>query len=141
MPNLVALRDEGARADRMIPVFPSVTYPAHTSLVTGTRPAEHGIVTNFVDGQKWYLNASDIHSPTLWQVAEAAGDDGDRDLAASYGAKVDFLIPRISRSAGSTCGSSYATARPGLFDALEQKCGRSRFHRFDAATPATSWTA
>src|SRR6188508_2136916 len=73
MPNLVALREQGVSAQRMIPVFPSVTYPAHTTLVTGTRPAEHGIVNNFVRGQEWYLNASDIHSQTLWQAAKAAG--------------------------------------------------------------------
>ena len=39
VPNLVHLRDHGTSAERMIPVFPSVTYPGHTTLVTGVLPA------------------------------------------------------------------------------------------------------
>ena len=35
VPNLVKLREQGTSAERMIPVFPSVTYPGHTTLVTG----------------------------------------------------------------------------------------------------------
>jgi len=135
MPNLVALRDAGARADRMIPVFPSVTYPAHTSLVTGTRPAEHGIVTNFVRGQEWYLDASDIRSPTLWQVAEAAGKTtAIVTWPASYGAQVDFLIPEnLAFGVADVRKLVRDGSTPGLFDALETKCGRVEIPSFDAA--------
>jgi type I phosphodiesterase/nucleotide pyrophosphatase len=41
---------EGAWADRMIPAFPSNTFPNHATLVTGVAPDRHGIVNNsFVD--------------------------------------------------------------------------------------------
>jgi arylsulfatase A-like enzyme len=41
---------EGAWADRLIPAFPSNTFPNHATLVTGVSPDRHGIVNNtFVD--------------------------------------------------------------------------------------------
>jgi arylsulfatase A-like enzyme len=41
---------EGVWADRMIPAFPSNTFPNHATLVTGVAPDRHGIVNNsFVD--------------------------------------------------------------------------------------------
>jgi len=134
MPNLVALRDEGASAERMIPVFPSVTYPAHTSLVTGTRPAEHGIVNNFVRAQDWYLNTVDIHSPTLWQVAEAAGmTTAIVTWPASYGAQVDFLVPEnLSFGVPDVRKLLRDGSTPGLFDELEKKCGQVQIPAFEA---------
>lgn len=135
MPNLVALCRAGACARAMTPVFPSVTYPAHTSLVTGTRPAEHGIVSNFVRGQDWYLKAADIGSPTLWQAARAAG----RKTAivtwpASYGAEVDFLIPEnLSFGVPDVRKLIRDGSTPGLFDALEKKCGKVSIPAFEAS--------
>ncbi len=133
-PHLEALRAEGTSAERMIPVFPSVTYPGHTTLVTGTRPAEHGIVSNFVSGQDWYLNASDIHSQTLWQAAEAAGQTtAIVTWPASYGAQVDFLVPEnLSFGVPDVRKLPRDGATPGLFDALEEKCGRVALPSFEA---------
>lgn len=60
-------------------VVPTLTYPSHTTLVTGVWPALHGIYANSKfdplhnkrnDGY-WY--AKDIHAPTLWEAASAAG--------------------------------------------------------------------
>ena len=36
----------GVRATRMIPSFPSVTFPNHYSLATGLYPSHHGLVDN-----------------------------------------------------------------------------------------------
>ncbi len=40
----VALASRGARAESMIPSFPSLTFPNHYTLVTGLYPAHHGLV-------------------------------------------------------------------------------------------------
>ena len=48
LPTLRMLAKKGARADGMITTFPSVTWPSHTSLVTGTRAASHGVIGNSV---------------------------------------------------------------------------------------------
>jgi predicted AlkP superfamily pyrophosphatase or phosphodiesterase len=45
-PGLARLAREGTRAERMVPVFPSKTFPAHYSMVTGLHPERHGIVSN-----------------------------------------------------------------------------------------------
>jgi predicted AlkP superfamily pyrophosphatase or phosphodiesterase len=45
-PNLNKLIARGVRAERLIPSFPSKTFPNHYSVVTGLYPAHHGIVAN-----------------------------------------------------------------------------------------------
>ena len=46
--NLRRLAARGVRAERMIPAFPSKTFPNHYTLVTGLTPEHHGIVANVV---------------------------------------------------------------------------------------------
>ena len=45
-PNLSRLAREGVRAEAMVPVFPTKTFPNHYTIVTGRYPAKHGIVGN-----------------------------------------------------------------------------------------------
>jgi predicted AlkP superfamily pyrophosphatase or phosphodiesterase len=48
--NLSHLVSEGVHAKRLVPMFPSMTYPNHHTIVTGCRPAHHGIIhNNFYD--------------------------------------------------------------------------------------------
>jgi predicted AlkP superfamily pyrophosphatase or phosphodiesterase len=44
--NIRKLAARGVRAERMIPAFPSKTFPNHYTLVTGLTPEHHGIVAN-----------------------------------------------------------------------------------------------
>ncbi len=45
-PHLQSLAKNGVKARRMVPSFPSKTFPNHYTLVTGLFPAHHGIVSN-----------------------------------------------------------------------------------------------
>jgi predicted AlkP superfamily pyrophosphatase or phosphodiesterase len=45
-PALQRLAREGVRADRMIPVFPTKTFPTHFSIATGLYAENHGLVGN-----------------------------------------------------------------------------------------------
>lgn len=45
-PHLSRLAREGVRAEAMVPVFPTKTFPNHYTIVTGRYPAKHGIVGN-----------------------------------------------------------------------------------------------
>ena len=45
-PALDSLVASGARAERLIPVFPTKTFPNHYTIVTGLYPEHHGIVAN-----------------------------------------------------------------------------------------------
>lgn len=48
--NLLRLAATGVQAKRLIPAFPSLTFPNHYTLVTGLYPEHHGIVgNNFYD--------------------------------------------------------------------------------------------
>lgn len=46
MPTLRKLAQDGARAQGMVCSFPTVTWPNHTTLVTGATPARHGVIGN-----------------------------------------------------------------------------------------------
>src|SRR5688500_10867878 len=52
LPTLRKLAAEGASARGMITSFPSVTWPSHTSLITGVHPAKHGVIGNAVWDRK-----------------------------------------------------------------------------------------
>jgi predicted AlkP superfamily pyrophosphatase or phosphodiesterase len=52
-PNLTALAARGVRSQGLIPVFPSVTFPNHYTIVTGLYPAHHGIVANAMSDADW----------------------------------------------------------------------------------------
>lgn len=105
VPTLRAMVAGGAYADGAESVMPSVTYPAHTSIVTGVRPAAHGITTNKAfdpllenqDGWRWY--AEDIAVPTLWTAARARGlNVGIVNWPVSVGAEVDAVVPEYWRA-------------------------------------------
>lgn len=79
VPNLRRLAREGAFADRMITTNPTVTWPNHTSMVTGVPPAQHSVLynglfireTGKVDSLK--SKADLVQSPTVYDLAHAAG--------------------------------------------------------------------
>ena len=48
VPNLQAMASRGVRAEALIPVFPSKTFPNHYTIVTGLYPEHHGIVSNVI---------------------------------------------------------------------------------------------
>ena len=79
VPNLRRIMAEGAYAEGVQGVFPTVTYPSHTTLVTGVWPSAHGVLNNqrFDPEHKfnsaWYWYADQIKVPTLWDAAHVAG--------------------------------------------------------------------
>ncbi len=100
-PNLKQLVEEGAFAEGVVSVFPSMTFPAHTTMVTGVAPATHGIFYNgvFEPGTAnggIYWNFKQIASSTIWEVAHQAGlKVASLVWPVSAEAPVDFNIPDI----------------------------------------------
>src|SRR5512138_3240671 len=45
-PNINKIAAEGVKADRMIPSFPTVTFPNHYTIATGLYPDHHGLIDN-----------------------------------------------------------------------------------------------
>lgn len=98
-PNLQTMAKEGARSLGVTGVFPSVTYPSHTTVITGVTPAKHGIYYNAPfepAGQtgKWYWESELIQVPTLWDAVRDAGKTSASLLwPVSVHAPIDYNIP------------------------------------------------
>lgn len=126
VPNLRALAAAGVRADRVLSVFPSVTYPAHTTMVTGVNPDRHGIVSNYRAGTlEWFNDTSEVKAQTLWQAARKAGL---RTAAIMWpmtgGADVDWLIVEDHNIRKNDLRAALATgATASLLPDLERKTG------------------
>jgi hypothetical protein len=78
LPSLSKLAARGASAERMIPSFPTNTFPNHVTLVTGVAPERHGIVDNtFVDPERGLFEKKDIPSwilvEPIWSIVSRAG--------------------------------------------------------------------
>jgi predicted AlkP superfamily pyrophosphatase or phosphodiesterase len=107
IPFLRSMLRDGTYARGVTGVWPTVTYPSHTTLLTGAAPAEHGIYNNLDFDPKgtyagaWIWYAQQIRVPTLWQAAHEAGlSTASIGWPVSVGATaVDFLIPEYWRVA------------------------------------------
>jgi len=97
IPNLRKLLEQGAWADGVMGIVPTVTWPSHTTLVTGVGAEEHGILDNniqTVKGSERYWYSSYLKAPVLWQAAKQAGK---RTAAIHWpvtvGAAIDYNLP------------------------------------------------
>ncbi|MES2265678.1 MAG: ectonucleotide pyrophosphatase/phosphodiesterase [Bacteroidota bacterium] len=99
MPTVRELMKNGVAAQGLNPVFPSVTYPDHTTMITGVTPAKHGIYYNTpfeAEGAtgKWYWDYSLIKSPTLWDAMHKAGKTtACVRWPVTVNAPIDYRIP------------------------------------------------
>lgn len=139
IPYLRRMMTEGTYAEGVIGVWPTVTYPSHTTLVTGVSPAEHGIYANLEFdpehhfAESWFWYASQIRVPTLWQVAHRAGKvTASIGWPATVGADgIDYLLPEFWRVTGAvdTLNPSdryligALALPPGLVAQMEGKAG------------------
>jgi predicted AlkP superfamily pyrophosphatase or phosphodiesterase len=76
IPNLRRLMHEGEVSRGIIGVVPTVTWPSHTTMLTGVDPVIHGILANQrpkSDGGEYYWSVSLLKVPTLLDAAHKAG--------------------------------------------------------------------
>jgi predicted AlkP superfamily pyrophosphatase or phosphodiesterase len=80
--NLRAVRDAGSHAERLIPSYPSTTFPNFYTLVTGLRPERHGLVSmrffSPASGKDFYYRSNSregewFGGTPLWVLAEQQG--------------------------------------------------------------------
>jgi predicted AlkP superfamily pyrophosphatase or phosphodiesterase len=124
IPNIRRLQAEGSYAEGVVGVYPSLTYPSHTTLVTGRVPAEHGIYSNLSSRQAgknpddWFWFASAIKVPTVWDEARRHGlTSAAISWPVTVGAAIDWNVPEVwDPKAGETADYQYVAkfATPGL---------------------------
>ncbi|MCI4591640.1 ectonucleotide pyrophosphatase/phosphodiesterase [Sphingobium sp. BYY-5] len=144
IPNLRRLPKDGAHATGVTGVLPTLTYPSHTTLMTGAAPARHGIVANNsfdptgINQGGWYWYAQDIKVPTLWEAASKAGlSTGNIHWPVSVAAKgVTWNLPQIWRTGHPDDAKLLdALATPGLKAELEAKVGQPYAMGIDESLP------
>ena len=112
-------------------IMPTLTYPSHVSMLTGTNPATHGIDSNkpfdptgdYKGAWYWFVSTE---VPTLWT---AANEDGyitsNVSISASTGAKFDYNVPGYFMS-GTKYDSNYINqfgTPKGMLKKIEKQIG------------------
>ena len=134
VPALRALMANGTYAEGVRNALPTVTYPNHTTLITGVWPAKHGIPNNPVfdplqqNFGGWYWYARDIKVPTLWDAVHAKGGKvASLSWPVSVDAKsIDYDVPeywRVPVLHDEDIKLVRALVTPGLAGQLEKASG------------------
>jgi predicted AlkP superfamily pyrophosphatase or phosphodiesterase len=134
IPHLRRLLKDGAHATGVRGVLPTVTYPSHTTILTGVWPVRHHIYSNVVfdpldrnlAGWTWY--AEDIAVPTLWDAASKAGlITGSVSWPVSVAAQgIRYNVPeywRASKFPGEDLKLLRAISTSGLMAEIEKEAG------------------
>jgi len=131
VPTLREIVRRGAYSEGVRGVFPTVTYPSHTSMITGCNPGTHGIITNHPFdplGQSpgaWLWYTEEIRVPTLWDAARAKGlTTAITFWPVSLGARVTAYVPEFWRQTPGTpedARLNFAISTPGLLDAVAKR--------------------
>ncbi|MFT3824871.1 MAG: ectonucleotide pyrophosphatase/phosphodiesterase [Chitinophagaceae bacterium] len=122
-PNLQYLKNNGVYANGVRGVFPTVTYPSHTTIITGAMPAKHGVFYNTIFSDSgstnvWYREEKMITTTTLWDAVRSAGmTSAVLSWPVSVGAPVDYNVPE---SWVNNATSINPNVTPGLFEEIQQ---------------------
>jgi arylsulfatase A-like enzyme len=131
VPTLREIVRSGSYSEGALGVFPTVTYPSHTAIATGTNPGTHGIISNgdwdplgqLHGGLRWYTQ--DIRVPTLWEVARARGlKTAIVYWPVSLVARATAITPEFWRQndgAPEDAKLNFAISTPGLLDAVAKR--------------------
>ncbi|MBI4166944.1 MAG: alkaline phosphatase family protein [Acidobacteria bacterium] len=124
IPNFKRLMEEGSYAEGVWSVYPSLTYPAHTTMVTGRMPAEHGIYSNLSsreagkNSKDWFWFSNAIKVPTLWDLARQNNlTTSSVFWSVTVGGPINWNIPEIWDPAKGMAGDPLYVAKfatPGL---------------------------
>ncbi len=117
MPVLSALMRAGTTVEKVKSVYPTITYAAHSSMMTGCLPRKTRVISNELlsPGAKypdWHWWARDNHATPLYRLAHEAGYRvGLAHWPVTAGAQVTINIAEIWPSTPmGDCGQTYVEA-------------------------------
>ncbi len=101
VPTIQAMRAKGAHAVSVESVYPTLTNPAHATMITGTWPADHGVTSDFpfneqsgAQSQEPYFLAKAIKTAAIWETAKRGGfTTAAVGFPLTAGASIDFNLP------------------------------------------------
>jgi len=101
MVNLRQAMELGSYSDGVRSVFPTVTYPSHTTIISGVKPLKHGIYYNtpvepLGATGRWYWEYDSLKVPTLWTEARKAGlKTAAVNWPVTVHAPIDYNLPEF----------------------------------------------
>jgi predicted AlkP superfamily pyrophosphatase or phosphodiesterase len=78
LPSFGKIWNQTARVERVRSIYPTVTYPCHSTMMTGVYPDRHGVINNeqLIMGEKtslWTHFRDAVKVPTIFDAAHAKG--------------------------------------------------------------------
>ena len=101
LPHFSRFWREGAMCEKVKSVYPSLTYPAHTTIVTGRYPSGHGVVNNIRFQPKrvspdWFWQRKYIRGETLYDAVRKNGGKTAALLWPVTGrGKIRYNLPEV----------------------------------------------
>lgn len=101
LPTLSKLVHGGTWVKKVQGIYPTLTYPSHTTIITGQYPSVHGIVNNTKiqpnrRSPDWYWYQRDVKSTTLYDLARKKGLKTAAFLwPVTAGSKIDYNLAEI----------------------------------------------
>ena len=101
VPHIQQIMKQGTWVKRVRGIFPTLTYPSHTSIITGQYPAVHGVVNNTKLQPRrlspdWYWYRKDVKATPLYDVAHDAGLTTAAFLwPVTAGSQIDYNLAEI----------------------------------------------
>lgn len=134
LPNFSKLIENGAFCDTVYSVYPSLTYPAHASIVTGKMPNHHRIVSNTKlqpnrDNPDWLYKEKYIQAKTIVDIAK----EKDYTICALLWpvmgkGPIDYNIPEVlvTRKLQNQVTACLANGTPGYLLDVNKRFGHIR---------------
>jgi predicted AlkP superfamily pyrophosphatase or phosphodiesterase len=127
IPNLRALLARSQYADGVVGVWPTITWPSHTAMLTGQVPDRHGILANAAgvpDPALSYWSYAKIKVPTLTQcIRQQGGTVGAVHWPVTVDAPANWNLPEVYARRNGDSSDMDTVARfttPGLMDELSR---------------------
>lgn len=134
LPNFSKIVENGAFCGDVTSVYPSLTYPAHTSIVTGKVPNRHRIINNTQfqpsrSNPDWLYKEKYIESKTIVDIATEKGMTVCSLLwPVMGGASINYNLPEVlvTRKYQNQITACLANGTPKYLLELQTKFGKIR---------------
>ncbi len=135
LPRFSSLMARGALSSSLRSVYPSLTYVAHATMMTGRHPVNHGVTHNHPlqpgvpsDRQAWFWYARQLASPSLFDLARASGMTSAAVLwPLVSGARITWNLPEIAALSGENQTiKALRAGSPAYLLGLQARFGRYR---------------
>ena len=79
LPHFSSILKESSYSKEVETIYPSLTYPAHTSIVTGMNPKNHGVINNIkvqpnrCNSSDWFWEKKEVKVESLFDIAKRNG--------------------------------------------------------------------